>query len=131
MLEVTDILVKLASDRADKLLAYVEVVLCDGFVIKDLKIIQAADGERFLAMPSRHVCDHCQQCDRKNRLDARWCHWCGVALDPTRGVVEGQLKLHVDVCHPISREARQALEDAVFGEYERLVAQRCQAAAAR
>ena len=117
-MEITEVKVRLAEDRTERLRAFCTITLDREFVVRDIKIIEGAKG-LFVAMPSRKVTDHCPKCRSKNHLRARYCNDCGAQLpgqrmpDPT----EGSSKLHVDVAHPINSECRSRLQKAILEAY--------------
>jgi len=121
-MEITEVKVRLAEDRTERLRAFCTVTLDREFVIRDIKIIEGTKG-LFVAMPSRKVTDHCPKCRSKNHLRARFCNECGAPLpgkrlpDPT----EGSSKLHVDVAHPINSECRSRIQKAILDAYHQEV----------
>lgn len=115
---VTDVRILLCDANQDRLLAFCSITLDYEYVIRDLKVIC---GERglFVAMPSRKLTDRCR-CGGKNQLRARFCQACGERLKPDRAVrqPDGRAVLHADIAHPVTKQARQALENAVIRAYE-------------
>ncbi len=118
-MDITEVRVKLVSNKDDRLKAFCCITLDNEFVIRDIKIIEGTDGY-FVAMPSRKMSDHCSKCGGKNHLRARYCNNCGGALasDRTRKDPRGRLKLHADIAHPINSRCRQQLQEAVVAMYE-------------
>jgi len=118
-LEVTEVRIKLSGGE-DKLLGYCSLTFNNAIVIKDIKIIHGDDGP-FVAMPSRKITEHCQQCRTKNHLRAKFCNECGVKLPPWRADTDhrGRDRLHFDVVHPINPRVRMMLHDAVVAEIAR------------
>ncbi|MBI4229202.1 MAG: septation protein SpoVG family protein [Planctomycetes bacterium] len=118
-MQVTNVKVKLTSVPGEKLCAYCTITLDNEFVIRDVKIIEGANGH-FVAMPSRKVTDRCPTCGGKNHLRAKFCNDCGGKLDPNRGTKDeqGRVKLHLDLAHPINQECRQRLETAAVEAYK-------------
>ncbi len=123
-MEVTEVKVKLVEENRDRLKAFCTMTLDGQFVVRDLKLIEGANG-LFVAMPSRKLADRCPHCGSKNHLRARFCNGCGGKLDETRGGMdrEGRPKLHADIAHPINSECREriqkAIEAAFHNEVER------------
>ena len=119
-MEITEVKVRLAEDRTERLRGFCTITLDREFVVRDIKIIEGAKG-LFVAMPSRKVTDHCPKCHGKNHLRARYCNDCGASLpgkrlpDPT----EGSSKLHVDVAHPINSECRFRLQRAILDAFDK------------
>ncbi len=119
-MQVTQVRVKLSpSNSTDRLRGFCSITLDDSFAIKDIKII-GGPGGIFVAMPSRKLTTPCPQCRQKNHLQARFCNGCGLELSPPdrdirfRG--EGP-KLHADIAHPISRECRALVQEAIMKAY--------------
>ena len=115
-MEITEVRVRLIPNRGsgDRLRAFCSVTFDGDFVIRDLKVIDGANGV-FVAMPSRKLADRCPRCHAKNHLRARFCNECGAKLGrerPRRGA-EGRPKYHADVAHPINSACRERIEKAV------------------
>jgi stage V sporulation protein G len=117
-MEITEVRIKLVNRRSDKLRAFCSITLDNSFVIRDLKIIEGSRGP-FVAMPSRKVAVRCPKCALKNHRRAKFCNECGSALppEPPSGEFEGRPRLHADIAHPISTQAREALEKRVLSAY--------------
>lgn len=117
-MNVTDVRVKLARDREDKLQAFAAVTLDGTFVVRDIKVIKGASGY-FIAMPSRKLTARCHVCGAKNHLRARYCNRCGKhQKQPALPLDErGRAKLHADICHPITQECRAMLEVAIVQRF--------------
>ncbi|MFQ5502538.1 MAG: septation protein SpoVG family protein [Phycisphaerae bacterium] len=114
-MNITEVRVKMVSDGTERLRAFCSVTLDDAFVIRDLKVIDGADGP-FVAMPSRKLSDRCSKCGNKNHLRARFCNECGGKLNENRAPrdAQGRVKLHADVAHPINAECREQIQAAVI-----------------
>lgn len=122
-MRITDVRIKLATEgmRANqRLLAFAAIEIDGVFVIRDLKFIEG-DGGAFVGFPSRKLTDHCGNCGTKNHLLAKFCSECGCRLDENRATrgVEGKAKLYADVAHPICREGRALIHDAIAEAYAR------------
>lgn len=116
-MEITEVRIKLVNRRSDKLRAFCSITLDNAFVIRDLKIIEGAKGP-FVAMPSRKVADRCAKCGLKNHRRAKYCNECGGRLpDAPAPEPETRPRLHADIAHPISAQAREALERRVLTAY--------------
>ena len=116
-MEVTEVRVKLASERDDdRLIAYCSITLDRVLVIRDLRVVEGSRGQPVVSMPSRKISDNCPTCRAKNPLRARYCNECGDPLDDGRGFAaeDGRIKYYADVAHPICQEFRRQLEDAVL-----------------
>jgi stage V sporulation protein G len=113
-MNISEIRVKLVPNDAERLKAFCSITLDEDFVIRDLKVIDGANG-LFVAMPSRKLCDRCPKCGCKNHLRARHCNDCGAQLSEARASrdEQGRAKLHADIAHPINAACRERLQKAV------------------
>ncbi len=118
-MKITEVRVKLMNNKDDRLKAFCSVTLDDEFVIRDIKIIQGGKGF-FVAMPSRKMCDHCDNCGGKNHLRAKYCNNCGALLKDNRAKKDfkGRMKLHVDIAHPINVDCRKIFLEQVSNAYK-------------
>jgi len=119
-MQVTEVRIKLAGDRDDKLRAFCTITFDNCFVVRDIKVIRGPKGS-FVAMPSRKLTDACPKCRGKNHLRARVCNDCGQPLAPDRAARDatGRAKLHADIAHPIHREYRGYLQGIILDAFER------------
>jgi stage V sporulation protein G len=117
-MDITEVRVKLIQNQTDKLRGFATITLGDSLVVRDLKIIEGAQG-LFLAMPSRKLCDRCAKCGGKNNLRARYCNDCGVRLKEFRGEVDerGRPRLYADIAHPINQRSRDFVQARVIEAY--------------
>ena len=118
-MEITEVRVKLVSNKDDRLKAFCSVTMDNDFVVRDIKIIEGTSGY-FVAMPSRKMSDHCDKCGSKNHLRAKFCNNCGTKLNEERAKkdMKGRMKLHADIAHPINSECRNKLQEAVVIAFE-------------
>lgn len=120
-LYVSEVRIKLLEGPAGRarLLGFAAIILNGAMAVRDLKIVDS-DGVRFLAMPSRKLCDRCPHCGAKGLLSARFCHDCGRALESHRATRDerGREKLHADVAHPINRRCREMIGAAVLAAHD-------------
>ncbi|MFM8933694.1 MAG: septation protein SpoVG family protein [Gemmataceae bacterium] len=120
--EITEIRIKLRDEGGEneRLHAFCSITFDGCFAIRDLKIIEGPRG-LFVAMPSRKLTDRCNRCGGKNHLRARFCNGCGGRLEEDRGLrqVQGRVKLHADIAHPINPSAREGIQDAIVAAYHR------------
>jgi stage V sporulation protein G len=116
--EITEVRIKLMEDAGERLQAFCSITFDDCFVIRDLKIIEGANGP-FVAMPSRKLTAHCAQCGCKNHLRANYCNQCGLRLQEDRAIKdeEGRAKLYADIAHPINSACREMIQDRVVREF--------------
>ena len=118
-MEVTEVRVRLAERKQDRLRAFCSVTFDNAFVIRDVKVIQGDQG-LFVAMPSRKLADRCPSCRAKNQLRSRYCSDCGARLTNHRAQLDdrGRPRLYVDIAHPVNAEARTHIEKAVLAAYQ-------------
>jgi stage V sporulation protein G len=116
--EITEVRIKLMEDASERLQAFCSITFDNSFVIRDLKIIDGANGP-FVAMPSRKLTAHCPQCGCKNHLRAAHCNQCGGRLSDDRLVKDedGRTKLYADIAHPINSSCREMIQDRVIKEF--------------
>jgi len=117
-MNITEIRIKLVHDTRDKLRGFASLTIDDCLVVRDIKIIEGAQG-LFVAMPSRKLCDRCRGCGAKNHLRARFCSDCGEPLPVERSEMDGRgrPRLYADICHPINQDARDYVQDALLTAY--------------
>ena len=99
-MEITEVRIKLMEDSDDRLQAFCSITFDDCFVVRDLKIIEGANGP-FVAMPSRKLTSHCGQCGAKNHLRSLYCNQCGSRQQDYRAPrdSEGRTKLYADIAY--------------------------------
>ena len=118
-MEITEVRIKLMEDAGERLLAFCSITFDDCFVIRDLKIIGGSSGP-FVAMPSRKLTAHCQNCGSKNHLRAAYCNQCGSRVSQQEAAGrddEGRAKLYADIAHPINSQCREMIQERVVQEY--------------
>ncbi len=117
-MDITEVRIKLMDDPGDRLQAFCSITFDDSFVIRDLKIIDGANGP-FVAMPSRKLTSHCPQCGCKNHLRAAHCNQCGLHLKDDLAIKdqEGRTKLYADIAHPINSACRELIQQRVIEEF--------------
>jgi len=113
-MKISEIRVKLVSNKDDRLKAFCSITIDNEFVVRDIKVIEGGGGY-FVAMPSRKMTDHCEKCGGKNHLRAKFCNNCGAKLKENRARkdVKGRMKLHADIAHPINAECRERIQEKV------------------
>lgn len=118
-MEVTEVRIKLMEEPGERLQAFCSITLDNCFVVRDLKIIEGANGP-FVAMPSRKLTSHCPQCSTKNHLRAAYCNQCGQRLKEDRAVkdADGRAKLYADIAHPINSSCREMIQSRVIEEFQ-------------
>jgi stage V sporulation protein G len=118
-MEITEVRIKLMEDSEDRLRAFCSVTFDHSFVVRDLKIIEGANGP-FVAMPSRKMSARCGRCGCKNHLRSHYCNQCGSrlrGLQDLKDVEGGPNKLYADIAHPINQACRDMIQNAVVREY--------------
>ncbi len=119
-MEISEIRVKLVSNKDDRLKAFCSITIDNEFVVRDIKVIEGGGGH-FVAMPSRKMTDHCQKCGGKNHLRAKYCNNCGVKLKENRARkdIKGRMKLHADIAHPINPDCRLRIQEKVIEAFKK------------
>jgi len=117
-MKVTEVRIKLASNREEKLQAFASITIDHVFVIRDIKVIRGNEG-LFVAMPSRKLTIRCSECGTKNHLRAIYCNQCGEKLRERKAPIDerGRAKLHADIAHPINAECRNMIQAAIVEEF--------------
>lgn len=118
-MEITEVRIKLMDEPGERLKAFCSITFDDCFVVRDLKIIEGANGP-FVAMPSRKLTARCPNCRTKNHLRAQYCNQCGIRLKepPIERDEEGRAKLYADIAHPINSQCREMIQARVIAAYE-------------
>ncbi len=115
-MKITDVRIKVVAggSGAEKLRGWCSITFDGAFVVRDVKIIEGADG-LFLAMPSRRTMDRCCGCGGKNHIQARFCNDCGKKLpEMPAGDPNGGRRVFVDIAHPINAEMRESIHRKVL-----------------
>jgi stage V sporulation protein G len=117
--EITEVRIKLMEEPGERLKAFCSITFDDCFVVRDLKIIEGANGP-FVAMPSRKLTAHCGNCHTKNHLRASFCNQCGARMKETPATRddEGRAKLYADIAHPINSSCREMIQQRVIAAFE-------------
>ena len=118
-MEITEVRIKLMEEPGERLKAFCSITFDDCFVVRDLKIIEGANGP-FVAMPSRKLTAHCPNCHCKNHLRSVFCNQCGNRLSEGQAVKdeEGRAKLYADIAHPINSACREMIQNRVITSYD-------------
>jgi stage V sporulation protein G len=117
-MEITEVRIKLMEGSEDRLRAFCSITIDAAFVVRDLKIIDGANGP-FVAMPSRKLTGHCTKCHHKNHLRANYCNHCGHRQSGgTETFYDSPQKLYADVAHPINSECRELIQNRVVEEFQ-------------
>ena len=121
-MEITEIRIFPKEGQDKKLKAYTTVTFENKFVVRNIKIIQGANG-LFIAMPSRKMKYACPKCGFKNEVGSKYCNQCAAEL-PHRGAEDdsGDAKSeHRDIAHPITQEFREYLQSHILEAYHKEV----------
>ena len=118
-MEITEVRIKLMEEPGERLKAFCSITFDDCFVVRDLKIIEGANGP-FVAMPSRKLTAHCPNCRCKNHLRAGFCNQCGTRLRENQALrdEEGRAKLYADIAHPINSACRELIQQRVIVAFD-------------
>ncbi len=118
-MQITEVRIKLMEEPGERLKAFCSITFDDCFVVRDLKIIEGANGP-FVAMPSRKLTAHCPNCRCKNHLRAAFCNQCGTRLKENQAIRddEGRAKLYADIAHPINCSCREMIQEHVIKAFE-------------
>lgn len=119
-MEITEVRVFLKDSPDKKLKAYVTVTFDNAFVVRNIKVIEGANG-LFIAMPSRKIKQPCPKCNFKNELRSKYCNQCGSQLPIVARAAgqEASAQLeHKDIAHPITQSFREYLQKRVLEAYE-------------
>ena len=116
--EMTEVRIKLIEEAGDRLQAFCSITFDNCFVVRDLKIIEGANGP-FVAMPSRKLTSRCVECGCKNHLRASYCNQCGSRQQEDRVIRDeaGRTKLYADIAHPINAACREMIQARVVEEF--------------
>ncbi|MBN2455295.1 MAG: SpoVG family protein [Sedimentisphaerales bacterium] len=118
-MEISEVRVKLVTNKDERLRAFCSLTMDNEFVVRDVKIIEGTNGY-FVAMPSRKMSDHCEKCGSKNHLRAKFCNNCGASLpeNRVRKDIKGRMKLHADIAHPINSDCRKKIQEKAISAFK-------------
>ncbi len=121
-MKITEVRVKLVSNKDDRLKAFCSMTIDNEFVVRDIRVIEGTNAH-FVAMPSRKMSDHCEKCGGKNHLRAKFCNNCGASLPENRVKkdLKGRMRLHADIAHPINLECRRRIQGRVVAAFKQEV----------
>ncbi len=118
-MEITEVRLKVVDNSDRRLLAFCSITLDDAFVVRDLKVIDGANGP-FIAMPARKATYNCAKCGGKNQLRANFCSHCGTPLDESQQLANSTPdKMYAEIAHPINQACRDMIQKRVLLEYDR------------
>lgn len=127
-MEITEIRIFPKEGQDKKLKAYATVTFDNVFVVRNIKVIQGANGI-FIAMPSRKMKSPCPKCHFKNEVGSKFCNQCGASLPssaahahtghgPATDEEGSDAKAeHRDIAHPITQQFRDYLQKAILDSY--------------
>lgn len=119
-MKITEVRIFPSGPNRDRLVAFASVTLDNCFVIKDISIIQA-EGKYILGMPGKRRKIICMTCGRKVS-PKKYCGECGTVMNFKYGSEAEYQHSHKDLAHPITKECREMIEEAVMKAYWDLVA---------
>src|SRR5690242_12473576 len=124
-MEISEVRVFPKEGQDKKLKAYATVTFDNCFVVRNIKVIQGANG-LFIAMPSRKMKNPCTKCGFKNEVGSKFCNQCGapiksenigvVQLDPADADAKAE---HRDIAHPITQQFREYLQNRILDTYKK------------
>src|SRR6185503_4223775 len=121
-MEITEIRVFLKEGQDKKLKAYVTVTFDNAFVVRNIKVIQGANG-LFIAMPSRKMKKSCPKCGFKFEVGSKFCSQCGSSLPASHVITpEGKPDAkseHRDIAHPITQQFREYLQTQILDAFQK------------
>ena len=118
-MNITDVRVSLIDGSDDQLLAFCTITFDRAFVVRDIRVINGANGP-FVAMPSRRVTTNCGRCGSKNYLGSKFCAECGAKVQPiSEARMPERSRGYIDIAHPINAKARETLQKHVIAAYQR------------
>ena len=119
-MEITEIRIFIKEGQDKKLKAYVTVTFDNCFVVRNIKVIQGANG-LFIAMPSRKMKRLCPKCHFKNEVGSKFCNHCGTPIKSENQNAElpDAKTEHRDIAHPITQQFREYLQTKILEAYEK------------
>lgn len=126
-MEISEIRVFLKEGQDKKLKAYTTVTFDQVFVVRNIKVIEGANG-LFIAMPSRKMKGNCLKCNFKNEVGSKFCNQCGASLpahvpvhltqDDDAGHSHDVKSDHRDIAHPVTQKFREYLQGKILEAYK-------------
>ncbi len=121
-MEITEVRIFIKDVQDKKLKAFATVTFDNVFVVRNIKVIQGANG-LFIAMPSRKLKTPCPKCNFKNEVGGKFCNHCGAALPAhvpvTEEAEEDTKSEHRDIAHPITQKFREQLQNKILEAYQK------------
>jgi stage V sporulation protein G len=119
---ISGVRISLVNTGDDQLLAFCTITFERAFVVRDIRIIQGANGP-FVAMPSRRVTTNCGKCNSKNYLGSKFCSECGTKLPPISHLkLPNRNRGFIDIAHPTNAKSRERIQSVIMHAYERELA---------
>jgi len=119
-MEITEVRVFPKDGQDKKLKAYATVTFDNAFVVRNIKVIQGAEG-LFIAMPSRKMKFSCSRCNFKNEIGSKFCNQCGTSIQlhvEQHELVDAKAE-HRDIAHPITKQFRDYLQTKILEAYRK------------
>lgn len=101
--------------------AFVELEIDGAWVLRDVRIVQQADGTLSVFMPYQKRKYRCLFCGDRQAFDAKFCSECGKPLSKNEAKHD---VVYFDTFFALSRQSRYELEDVVVAAYQE--AETCQ-----
>ena len=119
-MEITEVRVFLKEGQDKKLKAYATVTFEHAFVVRNIKVIQGANG-LFIAMPSRKLKFSCPHCNFKNEVGSKFCNQCAGSLpqQPSSFEESDSKSEHRDIAHPVTQQFRDQLQSKILESYKK------------
>ena len=119
-MEITEVRIFLKEGQDKKLKAYTTVTFDNEFVVRNIKVIQGANG-MFIAMPSRKIKFSCLKCKFKNEMGSKFCNQCGSSLPVHREehLQKDSKAEHRDIAHPITQRFREYIQTKILEVYKK------------
>jgi stage V sporulation protein G len=121
-MNITGVRISIFNSADEQLLAFCAITFERAFVVRDIRIIQGANGP-FVAMPSRRVTTNCEKCRAKNYLGSKFCSECGTKLANSSHLkLPDRNRGFIDIAHPINAKSRERIQTAILQAYEQELA---------
>lgn len=115
-MKITEIRCHLVNGNS-RLRSYIDVIFDDCFIIHEIKILQGKD-KPFVVMPDKKITDNCEKCGKPNPLVNEFCGGCGFRIGMVKKEEDNQ-PLYEDICHSLSQEFRDYLQNTVLDHYQK------------
>jgi len=116
---ISEVRVRLNGSPKEALRAFCSVILNNGIVIRNVKVIRGRAGY-FVSLPSMKVLDRCPSCGGRNYVRSRYCSDCGGKLQEDRAQVDsrGRPRLHEGIVESLTVGPHDAFHAAILDAFE-------------